>query len=110
MTITSCIDKIFTMIDLENTKGFDWDKGNLDKSSEKHGISSSQSEETFLDENLLQVDDIKHSKKEKRYVVIGKIFLNVVLFVVFMIRKNKIRIISARKANKKERRLYEKKL
>ena len=110
MTIIDCIDKIFTMIDLDNAKGFDWDKGNLDKSFEKHGISPNQSEEVFLDENLLQVDDIKHSKKEKRNIVIGKTFMDVVLFVIFMIRKNKIRIISARKANKKERRLYEKKL
>ena len=98
------------MIDLDKVRAFDWDSGNLDKSFEKHDISSSQSEEVFLDKNLLQIDDIKHSEKEKRNIVIGKTFMEEFLFVVFIVRKNKIRIISARKANKKERRLYEKRL
>jgi len=110
LTTINCIDKIFTMIDLDKVKGFDWDGGNLDKSFEKHGIGPNQSEEVFLDENLLQINDIKHSKQEKRNIVIGETFMGSILFVVFAIRKNKIRIISARKANKKERRLYEKKI
>lgn len=31
---------------------FDWDKGNIDKNSQKHGVSPNEAEEVFLDENL----------------------------------------------------------
>jgi len=96
------------MFDLSQISGFEWDKGNINKSFKKHGITPNQSEEIFLDENLKVIRDIKHSQKEKRFIAIGKTFKNIILFIVFTIRKNKIRIISARKANKKERKKYEK--
>lgn len=96
------------MIDFKNVEGFEWDKGNVDKSFRKHGVSRNQSEEIFLDKDLKILKDIKHSEKEERYIVIGKTFQKVVLFAVFTQRANKVRIISARKANKKEKRYYEK--
>lgn len=96
------------MIDLGKIGGFEWNRANIDKSFEKHGITPNQSEEIFLDEDLKVIRDIKHSQKEKRLIAIGKTFENKILFIVFTIRKNKIRIISARPANKKERRNYEK--
>lgn len=96
------------MLDLGKIKEFVWDKGNLDKSYQKHGIAPKEAEEIFLDENVLLVEDVKHSQKEKRLIAIGKTTQNIVLFAVFTIRDSKIRIISARKANKKERKQYEK--
>lgn len=96
------------MIDLGRIKDFEWDKGNIDKSFEKHGITPNQSEEIFLDENLKVIKDIRHSQDEKRFIAIGRTFENKILFVIFTFRDKKIRIISARKANKKERRKYEK--
>lgn len=96
------------MTDFKKAVGFEWDEGNIDKSFKKHGISWSQSEEIFLDKDLKILKDIKHSEKEERYIAIGKTFQKVVLFAVFTQRINKIRIISARKANKKEKRYYEK--
>lgn len=98
------------MIDWGKTKGFQWDKGNVDKSYQKHGITTNQAEEIFLDENLGIIKDIKHSQKEKRFIAVGKTFQNKVLFVIFTIRKEKIRIISARIANKKEGGKYEQKI
>ena len=95
------------MIDLGKYTGFEWDKGNIDKNIEKHGITLKETEEFFLDENLLLIEDIDHSQKEKRYIAIGKTVQSKILFAAFTIRKNKIRIISVRKANKKERRQYE---
>ena len=95
------------MIDLGKIVEFEWDKGNLDKSYKKHGITLQEAEELFLDQRILLLEDIKHSQKEKRYNAIGKI-TNKILFAVFIIRNNKIRIISIRIASQKERKLYEK--
>ena len=98
------------MIDQSKIKCFEWDKGNIDKSYQKHSITPNQSEEIFLDKELKIVRDVRHSQKEARYIALGKSFEKKILFVVFVIRKNKIRIISARKANEKERRKYETKI
>jgi len=53
--------------------------------------------------------DTSHSNKEKRYILLGKTKKERLLFLVFTIRKKKIRIISARDLNKNERKLYEEK-
>ena len=95
------------MFDFPSLDGFEWDKGNTDKSYEKHGITPNQTEEIFLDEKLAVLEDSEHSKQERRLIAIGATFDQSVLFVVFTVRKNKIRIISARKANRKERGVYE---
>lgn len=97
------------MVDLSKIKSFQWDKGNIDKSYQKHGITPNEAEEVFLDENILLLEDVEHSKQEERFEAIGKIVRDEILFLAFTIRKDKIRIISARKANKKERRQYEQK-
>lgn len=96
------------MFALGKFKGFEWNKGNTDKSYKKHGITPKESEEIFLDENLQVSRDIEHSQTEKRFIALGKTFEKKILFIVFTLRKNKIRIISARKANLKERSKYEK--
>lgn len=92
----------------ENMIEFEWDEGNVDKNYKKHGITPNQAEEIFLDERLKIKKDIKHSQKEERLIALGKNLTKNVLFVVFTRRQNKIRIISARSANLKERRSYEK--
>lgn len=96
------------MIDLNKVTGFLWDKGNIDKSYKKHGTSPNETEEIFLDENVKIKKDVKHQQQEKRFIAIGKTTEEKILFVVFTIRYDKIRVISARKANKKEREVYQK--
>lgn len=96
------------MVTLPKAKIFEWDQGNEDKSYLKHGITTRQAEEAYLDERLVLIEDVKHSQKEKRHIVIGKDNDGEILFTVFTKRGQKIRIISARKANQKERREYEK--
>lgn len=96
------------MIDLSKITGFEWDKGNVDKSYRKHGITPNEAEEVFLDKDILLLEDIKHSKDEERFSAIGRITKGDILFLAFTVRKEKIRTISVRVANKKERRLYEK--
>lgn len=98
------------MLDLGKFKSFEWDEGNIDKSYQKHDVTPKESEEVFLDEDLKVSRDIEHSQKEKRFIALGKTFENKILFVVFTLRKDKIRIISARKANKIERRKYGQKI
>ena len=87
---------------------FEWDAGNLDKSYQKHGITAKETEEIFVSEELYVLTDIKHSQKEKRFIALGKTQNAKQLFVVFAIRKEKIRIISARMMHKKELQKYEK--
>lgn len=109
MTTRTCTCNICTVTDLSKITGFEWDKWNVDKSYQKHGITPREAEEVFVDKYLFFQDDIKHSKEEGRFIGIGKSNDNRTLFTVFTKRDNKIRIISARLANKKERRLYEEK-
>jgi len=87
---------------------FDWDKGNIDKSYEKHGISLKETEEIFVSEELFVLPDKKHSQSEKRHIALGKTQEGKRLFVIFALRGKKIRIISARKMHKKEVEKYEK--
>lgn len=87
--------------------GFEWDKGNLYKNHEKHSISNSECEEVFFNVPLLVYEDEKHSSIEKRRFLLGKTDIDKHLLIVFTIRNNLVRVISARKMNKKERKIYE---
>lgn len=95
------------MVDFQKPFQFEWDKGNIDKSYQKHGITPREAEEIFLDEQILFLEDVSHSEKEERFIAIGKTVNRKRLFAIFTIRGIFIRIISVRAANKKERRQYE---
>lgn len=62
---------------------------------------------TFKDNLSLTIYDPLHSEKEDRFILIGNSYKNRTLVVVHTEREEKIRIISARKATKKERKQYE---
>jgi uncharacterized DUF497 family protein len=91
---------------LRNIEGFDWDKGNVQKNWQKHKVSSRECEEVFFNEPLILFKDEKHSKKEKRFGVLGITNKNRKLTAIFTLRDNKIRVISARNQSQKERRQY----
>jgi len=86
---------------------FEWDEGNIDKSYEKHGVVFKEIEEVFLDESAFVVPDIAHSQKEPRYIIIGCTIGGKRLFVVFTIRKDHVRIVSARRMHAREVVKYE---
>ncbi|MDP3957764.1 MAG: BrnT family toxin [bacterium] len=88
---------------------FEWDAGNREKNSRKHKVSDAECEEIFFDSRKRILRDLLHSGKEERYILIGKTKRQRLLFVVFTLRRKKIRVISARALNKKERKLYEEK-
>jgi hypothetical protein len=96
------------MIDLASIEGFDWDDGNARKSLDKHGVSQAEAEQVFAGEPLL-AEDIKHSEAEPRFQALGETSDGRRLHVTFTLRDNgsKLRVISARDMNRKERAKYE---
>ncbi len=97
------------MIRLPKPILFMWDTGNKDKNWLKHQVSNTEAEECFFDKNKRLVNDIFHSTdEEKRFILFGKTRQERLLFIVFTLRQDKIRIISARDVNQKERPIYEK--
>ena len=83
---------------------FEWDEDKNQKNIEKHGIDFSRILKIFADENRIEFFDEFHSDEEDRWQVIGKI--DEILFVVYTERGDSTRIISARKATARERRIY----
>ncbi len=91
---------------LANCEGFQWDKGNSLKSWLKHHVTEREAEQVIFNELLLVADE-KHSQYESRFRAMGYTDENRYLYIVFMVRNNLIRVISARDMNKKERVIYE---
>jgi uncharacterized DUF497 family protein len=86
---------------------FEWNKNKAKKNLEIHGISFDEACTVFKDTLSLTIYDPLHSDDEDRFIVIGNSVDNRLLVVVHTERKDKIRIISARKATKNERKQYE---
>ncbi len=97
------------MLDLDQIVGFDWDDGNSSKSAQKHAVSQSEAEQAFADAQLLLAENIKHSRDDARCHALGRTSDGRLLHITFTLRGNekRIRVISARNANRKERGLYE---
>lgn len=91
---------------LEDIEGFQWDKGNSEKNWLKHKVLNSECEQVFFNEPLIVANDVKHVQKEKRWFVLGRTEIDRKLFIVFTVRKNLIRVISARDMTKKEGKIY----
>ena len=83
---------------------FEWDDEKAAINLKKHGVSFQTAALVFYDENRIEMYDSEHSLEEDRYITIGMV--EDVLFVVYTERKDRLRIISARLANKKERSMY----
>lgn len=85
---------------------FEWDEGNRDKNLKKHRVTNQECEEVFFDPQKKTLSDPLHSGKEERFILIGQTKKQRLLFIVFTIRKQRVRIISARDLNKKEKGIY----
>ena len=86
---------------------FEWNEDKARTNIKIHGISFDEASTVFGDTFSLTIYDPLHSDKEDRFVLIGNSHKNRLLVVVHTERENKIRIISARKTTKKERKQYE---
>jgi uncharacterized DUF497 family protein len=87
---------------------FEWDAPKAESNARKHGVTFEMALTAFDDPFALITLDEKHSSREKRKRLLGESDSGV-LMVVFTVRNpgSRYRIISARKANRRERKGYE---
>ncbi len=87
---------------------FEWDDSKSKQNKKKHGISFEEAQSVFYDERAIQYYDPDHSKDEDRFIMLGMSIKTRVLVVCHCYRKNgaRVRIISARKAEKNEENEY----
>ena len=86
---------------------FEWDDDKADANEKKHGVSFTEAETVFGDALALTGYDPDHSDEEDRYITMGISIEDRLLVISHTDRGNKVRIISARVASRKERRDYE---
>lgn len=92
---------------LRRPLAFEWDRGNRWKNWKKHAVTDEECEEVLFDPRKRIVKDVLHSRTEARYLLIGATKKQRPLFVVFTLRDHRVRVISARDLNRRERHLYE---
>ena len=85
---------------------FEWDPNKAAKNVEKHQVSFEEAATVFDDPMFITFIDEEHSVDEERYITTGLSNRGRLLLVAHTDREGRIRIISARKATKKERRFY----
>ena len=108
--VASCIYNInMNVVEIPQPLVFEWDKANKDKILAKHNITVEECEEAFQSEDIFIQSDELHSGSEDRYILIGRTKQLRPLFIVFTIRNNSVRVISARNMHKKEIKFYEEK-
>ncbi|MCL2338752.1 MAG: BrnT family toxin [Proteobacteria bacterium] len=90
---------------------FEWDENKRKSNRKKHEMDFLRASKVFKDENRVERIDDRKNYGEVRIQAIGRInkFMawgGTIIFVVYTVRNNNIRIISARKANKGEKGVY----
>ena len=88
---------------------FEWHRNKEELNQKKHNVSFDEAKTVFEDPLAIYKPDFIHSIDEERSYLIGNSNKNRLLVVSFTERENNIRIISARLATKKEKRIYENK-
>ena len=94
---------------IPGSKNFDWDKGNISKNWNKHRVHYLECEEIFFNEPIITKVERRGRPGEERISALGVTNEVRLLFVVFTIWKGKVRVISARDMNRKERNVYHEK-
>lgn len=85
---------------------FEWDNQKARDNFRRHGIAFEDAAWLFRDENRLEVSDDRFAYDEARFFTIGAAGPHI-LYVAYTLRDDRIRIISARKATRRERKHYE---
>jgi uncharacterized DUF497 family protein len=86
---------------------FEWDENKAASNLRKHGVTFEEAVTVFADPYLLLTEDAKHSEQEEREWAIGEAENGKILVIVFTMRRERVRIVSARKATRRERKKYE---
>lgn len=87
---------------------FEWDKAKAALNKRKHGVSFEEAQTVFYDEHAIEFFDPDHSESEDRFIMLGLSFRLRLLVVCHCVRETQsvIRIISARKATRREAESY----
>ena len=85
---------------------FEWDPNKAARNVEKHHVSFDEAATVFDDPAFITVIDEEHSADEDRYITIGRSQRGRLLLVAHTDHEGRIRIISARKATRRERKFY----
>ena len=94
---------------MSDTLRFEWDPRKAKVNLAKHGVSFEEAVTVFGDSLGRITDDPRHSETEERYVLLGESARRRLLAVMITERGQAIRLVSARKATRTERREYEEK-
>lgn len=86
---------------------FDWDPKKARRNVDRHGVSFDEASTAFRDTMSITIPDPAHSETEDRLVLVGYSYRNRLIVVVHTDRNDRIRIISARPATRRERIRYE---
>ena len=86
---------------------FEWDESKAKSNLAKHGVSFEEASTVFGDPLSLTIPDPAHSQAEDRSIGLGQSHRRKLLVVVHTERGDNIRIISARRASRRERKSYE---
>ena len=86
---------------------FSWDDRKNERNREKHGVSFEEAQTVFFDGSAVEFYDPDHSVTEDRFLMLGLSYKLRILVVSYAVRNDtEIRIISTRKAVKKEKEVY----
>jgi uncharacterized protein len=86
---------------------FQWDSKKSKSNLKKHGVTFDEAASVFFDSLAVSGNDPDHSTDESRYITFGLSSKGRLLTVIHTVRTDSIRIISARRATRSERKLYE---
>ncbi len=86
---------------------YQWDLAKAETNVKKHGVEFADAVGVFEDPNAITIED-PQSEGEQRFLSIGMDVLGRIIIVAYTYRGDDVRLISARKATKKELRVYEK--
>ena len=89
---------------------FEWDRKKAEANHASHGVDFVEALTVFRDPLARVFEDEKHSGDERREIIIGHSAQQRLILVCFTVRGSRIRIISARKATRLERKDYEEKV
>ena len=93
---------------MARTIRFEWERWNVQKNETKHGVSTLEAESAFHDPGYQLFADGEHfTQTEKRYILYGRSVENRVLMIGFTVRGPVVRVITARPASRKERKVCE---
>lgn len=91
---------------LDGVSGFEWDSGDADKLRERHGVLPAEAEQVLLRRPWVLAPDSTHSAAESRWYALGETAAGRRLMVVFTVRGQRVRVISARPMSRRERVIY----